>query len=91
MSKPRWTWAVAASATLAGVAAAVLMTGTSPARSEDGEEKHVPPSDFAAATTALDHWDDDDARERAIAEYVGEESRDAAFSPLDDATYIDTH
>ena len=91
MSKPSWTWAAAASATLAGVAAAMLMTGTSPARSDDEEAAHTPSHDFELVTTVVDNWGVELARENALAAYLGAESGDDLLAPVEDATYLDTH
>jgi hypothetical protein len=89
MSKRKWTWAAAASATLAGAAAAVVIVGASPARSDDDYEVHTPPRDFGALRTALANWDDDSAREDALAAYLGEESGASMLAPCSDPTYVE--
>jgi hypothetical protein len=91
MSKPSWTWAAAATATLAGVAAAMLMTGASPARSDEDDETHTPSREFDVATSALDNWDSEIARENALAAYLGAGSRDDLLAPVEDPAYLDTH
>jgi hypothetical protein len=90
MTKSRWTLTAAVSAALLGAVAALVAGPAAPAHSDEGDEDaHTPPADFAKITEALDNWDDDDAREAALAEYLGFASRDEAFAPLEDPTYFD--
>jgi len=93
MSKPSWTWAAAATATLAGVAAAMLMAGATPARSDDGEdeEEHTLSQDCELVTTVLDRWDSEIPRENALAAYLEAPSREDLLAPVEDPSYLDTH
>jgi hypothetical protein len=63
----------------------VLVTGASPARSEEEEyEVHTPPEDHASLASAIANWDDDEARDDALAAYLGEESGAAMLAPYTD-------
>ena len=89
MSNRHWTWTLGATAMLAGVVAAVLVTGASPARSDDEDEAHTPSREADLVTTMLDNWDDDTAREGALAAYLGAASGDELLAPVEDPTWLD--
>ncbi len=90
MTKSRWTLTAAVAAVLIGTVAAIVAGPAAPAHSDEGDEDvHTPPADFAKITEALDNWDDDGLREAALAEYLGIDSRDEAFAPLEDPTYFE--
>lgn len=86
MSKASRKWSTAtAAAVIAPVVALVLMM--SPAHSDD-ETEHQVVGDNAFVAQALANWDDEVLREQYLAAYLGL-TRDDAFAPFEDPSYVE--
>ena len=88
MPHARWTWKAALAATAVVVAAALVPPRT--ARSDDDETEALETSaDVAALQSAIANWDDDFAREKGLAIFLGLESGDALVAAVDDPARAD--
>ena len=95
MSKSRWSWLSAATALTCMALVAVVFVPASPAHFEDDEQSALAPlapsADLLLAQSIIANGDDDSLSDAALAAYLGFPSRDAAFEPLEDPSWLDNH